>query len=828
MKQKPTTPLMTAQKTGGFAALALAVFCADMLPAQAQQNAAVRSLPGGDRNLLVEAVAPVTAANSSQRVALVIGNAAYKEAPLVNPVNDARAMAQALRESGFTVILRENTDQRTLLQALREFGDRLRAGGTGLFYYAGHGMQIKGRNYLIPVGAPIEREDEVAYNAVDAQAVLDKMEAAGNAANIMILDACRNNPFTRSTRSGQAGLAQMDAPVGTLVAFSTSPGAVASDGSGANGLYTQHLLTAVRQNGSKIEDVFKQVRSNVRRDSQGKQVPWEVTSLEGDFYFRGAPATSDGGTGASAAAGAAVENALWDAVKTSDMPIEIRAYLGRYPNGLYAAAARERLTRLQPALAVAVVAATHARPATQQVAATAPVAARASTGDSWSYITENQLTGTRSNYSRKVSSISANGDNVINDGAQVANLAGHTRYIRNAERERFFSDGYKLVPSQLRAGFKETLNYNIRSKYKDGSEKTFSGNGTLEVLGREKINTPAGQFMAWRIHRLMRGADTRDADTSGSAGAEFAGDLTTWFVPEINSIVATENTETNVRTGKVSLKTRDALTAFNLVDAASASTARNNLAQAAAQPGGTAFMMAGTDGSVDQTAVNKRTEELLATIAAQKPAGAARPSAFSNSFGMTTGDIWRYQTVDKFKKEVVANWSRRIDSLNTDGSIKLNDGYATWTPDGTITLLQGKDGYRREYSPGYKWLPATLKAGYSEQLKHTMAYRNVGGPNGSEDREGTLTVVGKETVKVPAGEFEAWKIEAAGFGNGKNTSNNSAYAIRFKETFWYVPALRNFVASDFEQFSQSGQVQFNSRQELTSFNVRGAENLAQR
>ncbi|MEO6017432.1 MAG: caspase family protein [Polaromonas sp.] len=823
MKQKPTSSLLVAQKTGGFAALALAVFCADILPAYAQQNAATRSQASGDRNLLVQAVAPPAATNSTQRLALVIGNAAYKDAPLVNPVNDARAFAQALKESGFTVILRENTDQRALLQALREFGDRLRAGGTGLFYYAGHGMQIKGRNYLIPVGAAIEREDEVAYNAVDAQAVLDKMEAAGNPSNIMILDACRNNPFTRSTRSGQAGLAQMDAPVGTLVAFSTSPGAVASDGSGANGLYTQHLLTAVRQNGSKIEDVFKQVRSNVRRDSQGKQVPWEVTSLEGDFYFRGAPASAEGG---AATAGAAVENALWDAVKASDVPIEVRAYLGRYPNGLYAAAARERLARLQPAVAVAVPV-SPARPATQ-IAVAAPVEARFSVGDYWNYTGENQLTGTRSNYSRKVSSISANGDKVLNDGSQLSSAAGHTRYLRNAERERFYSDGYKLVPSQLRAGFKEAISYSIRSKYKDGSEKTFNGSGTLEVMGREKVSTPAGQFMAWRIHRLVRGADTRNSDTSG---AELAGDLTVWYVPEINSVVATENTDTNLRTGKVSLKNREALTGFCLMDAATASAGRDNMALAATQPGGVAFMTAGGDGTVDQAAVNKRTDELLATIAAQKPSAsgaASRPSAFRNSFGMTTGDLWRYQTVDRFKKEVVANWSRRIDSFNSDGSIKLNDGGAMWTPSGAIKLVQAKDGTRREYTPEYHWLPATLKAGYTEPLKHTMRYNNAGGENGSQDREGTLTVLGKETIKVPAGEFEAWKIEASGFANGKDFSRNSTYTIRFKETFWYVPALRNFVASEFEQFNQAGQIQFNSRQELTSFSVRGAENLAQR
>ena len=233
----------------------------------------------------------------TQRVALVIGNGQYKDSPLSNPVNDARAIAQALRESGFAVIVRENTDQKTMLTALREFGDRLRGGGVGLFYFAGHGMQIKGRNYLIPVGARIEREDEVAYAAVDAQAVLDKMEAAGNGTNIMILDACRNNPFARSFRGGQAGLAIMDAPVGTLVAFATSPGTVASDGDGQNGLYTQHLLTAMRQTDAKVEDVFKQVRKAVRRDSDGKQVPWESTSLEGDFYFVGGKPVPASGAG---------------------------------------------------------------------------------------------------------------------------------------------------------------------------------------------------------------------------------------------------------------------------------------------------------------------------------------------------------------------------------------------------------------------------------------------------------------------------------------------------------------------------------------------------
>ncbi len=324
-------------------ALAAILLCSMPLPSGLAQaaSAGVPTAAPDERNLQVKSMVQPSVDNT-QRVALVIGNGAYKEGPLANPVNDAHAIALALKESGFTVISRENIDQRGMLAALREFGDKLRAGGTGLFYYAGHGMQIKGRNYLIPVGASIDREDEVAYSAVDAQAVLDKMEAAGNVANIMILDACRNNPFTRSTRSGQAGLAQMDAPVGTLVAYATSPGAVASDGSGANGLYTQHLLTAIRQPGSKVEDVFKRVRANVRRDSQGKQVPWESTSLEGDFYFRGGPVSA-----APADPAQEAEAALWNAVKDSKLPLELRVYLSRYPIGKFASTALARLDQLQ-------------------------------------------------------------------------------------------------------------------------------------------------------------------------------------------------------------------------------------------------------------------------------------------------------------------------------------------------------------------------------------------------------------------------------------------------------------------------------------------------
>ena len=219
------------------------------------------------------------------RIALVIGNAAYAEGPLANPVNDARDMAAALRQLGFEVLSGENLNRRRMEDLIREFGRKIRGGGVGMFYFAGHGVQVGGANYLIPIGAVINGEAEVKYEAVDAGFVLAQMEEARNRLNIVVLDACRNNPFARSFRSSTRGLASIDAPVGTLIAYATAPGRTASDGAGRNGLYTKALLAAMRVPGLKIEDVFKRVRSEVRRQSNNQQIPWEASSIEGDFYF---------------------------------------------------------------------------------------------------------------------------------------------------------------------------------------------------------------------------------------------------------------------------------------------------------------------------------------------------------------------------------------------------------------------------------------------------------------------------------------------------------------------------------------------------------------
>lgn len=294
------------------------------------------------------------ASSSSQRVALVIGNSAYTTAPLKNPVNDARAIAQALQELGFEVEYEENLSQNEMKRAIRAFGQKARSGGVRLFYYAGHGIQVNGENYLIPVNADFNNELEVEYETVNAGLVLAQLEEAEHSLNIIILDACRNNPLTRSFRSATRGLAAINAPSGTLIAYATAPGSVASDGEGSNGLYTQELLRYMRTPGLSVENIFKQVRISVRGKSAGKQTPWESSSLTADFFFSGAnnaAATQREEPTRPATDSKAIELEFWDSIKNSSDPDDFREYLRKYPDGDFAGIANNRLKKLRASTA---------------------------------------------------------------------------------------------------------------------------------------------------------------------------------------------------------------------------------------------------------------------------------------------------------------------------------------------------------------------------------------------------------------------------------------------------------------------------------------------
>ena len=218
---------------------------------------------------------------AGERAALLVGNASYPKAQLITPLHDVHAMSQALREARFTVTIVENATQRELYERTSEFFKEHANAGIHLFYYAGHSIQFNGRNYLIPVDADFDAPD-VFGRLFDLRHLLDKLEAASATTRIVILDACRNNPFSQHPNAS-SGLSELIAPANTFVAFSTAPGAVASDGASRNSPYTRSLLSNLFRPGERIEDVFKAVRREVRKETNGSQTPWESTSLEHDF-----------------------------------------------------------------------------------------------------------------------------------------------------------------------------------------------------------------------------------------------------------------------------------------------------------------------------------------------------------------------------------------------------------------------------------------------------------------------------------------------------------------------------------------------------------------
>ena len=290
---------------------------------------------------------------AAPRVALVVGNGAYHRiSPLQNPVNDAELMAGTLRGLGFDVSIATDATQQEFKSAIRDFGKRLRKAGSdavGLFFYAGHGVQSGEHNYLVPLDAPIEEEADLEFEAVPARWVLSRMEAAGNALNVVILDACRNNPFKSGFRSGLRGLTRMPAPTGSLIAYSAGPGQAAEDGDGRNSPYTLALAEALEVPGLKVEEVFKRVRNTVLKRVGVQQTPWEESSLRGDFYFRA------GASVASAAvpdrqSGQSFDEKAKSAFEAAERVHTIAAYqlvVERFPGHFYAALAQAQIDKMR-------------------------------------------------------------------------------------------------------------------------------------------------------------------------------------------------------------------------------------------------------------------------------------------------------------------------------------------------------------------------------------------------------------------------------------------------------------------------------------------------
>ncbi len=314
-----------------------------------------------DRIFIISLVALVWSAAPSlaqKRIALIIGNSNYtKIQSLPNPEKDSQLMALTLNKLGFEVISAVDADRISISRAVRNFGKALRKGGkdaVGLFFYAGHGVQARGENYLIPLGAEVEDEADLDIEAISASAVLAQMEAAGNSLNMVILDACRNNPYKAKMRSNTRGLTRVNAASGSLIAFAAAPGQVAADGNGENSPYTTALVEAMQVPGLSVEQMFKRVRISVEAQTNNQQTPWEESSLRGEFYFNPARITpaDDPIVATQPPPGQqinpkSIELSFWNSINTSNNPALFQEYLNRYNNGIFAFIAKLKLEELQ-------------------------------------------------------------------------------------------------------------------------------------------------------------------------------------------------------------------------------------------------------------------------------------------------------------------------------------------------------------------------------------------------------------------------------------------------------------------------------------------------
>ena len=463
------------------------------------------------------------AAITEDRIALVIGNAAYRNDPLDNPVNDARLIGQSLRQAGFTVSLHENLDRASLLNALREFGNRLNENTIAVLYYAGHGLQLRDRNYLIPVDAEIRSEDEIPIAGIDLGFILGRMSTARSRINIVILDACRNNPFSASKSGNKAqGLAQMDAPVGTLLAYATAPGKLAADGGGgANSLYASYLAKHALTPGLPVEHVFKRVREAVVRDTKELQVPWESSSLQGEFAF--VPGVSP--TQTAADADAAGEVAFWNSIQASTRADEYRAYLRQYPNGRFAALAQTRL-------------AAYTTPAPAPAAAgDARADALPHVGDTWRYRVQDQFRLGDLFLTARVDGVGADGIaetwTTTSDGklrtTVVPLTPGFTSLPGWTSTPPEFAP-YLLAVRGLRAG--QTLPE--QSRRVEQAQVPLA----VRVEGEEDVVVGAGRFRAVKL--VLRGqSQARGAGKANAVSTEYV----VWYAPQARrSVKATVST----------------------------------------------------------------------------------------------------------------------------------------------------------------------------------------------------------------------------------------------------------------------------------------------
>ena len=482
--------------------------------------------------------------NALPRMALIIGNTKYAEAPLKNPANDAKAIAGELQKTNFKVNLLLDAGRNQMAEAIAAFSaDLAKTKGVGMFYYAGHGAQLAWRNYLIPVDAVIEKLEDMRAKTIDLSSLLEGMTRAKNPMNVIMLDACRDNPFGTKVPTEQKGLSQFDAPPGSLLAYATSPGNTAGDGEGANGLYTENLLREIRVPEAKIEDVLKRVRLAVRRKSEGQQIPWESTSLEDDFYFL-PPQHIKKLSESELEKAFNAELAIWEKIRESKEPGPLEEYLRNYPSGRFSELAQFRLDQVlkskgEKAIQIEVA---KDNPFTKGIGR---IDTRFQTGESWSYREFDLYTGLELRRFRHIISEITDTEIIFNKGVLVTDLFGNLAKTPEGLRytgAQFFIPDYSV-------GKKWSTRFKVNLPNGGVNETEYD----FRVVAFESITVPAGTFDAFRVE----GQGWTRIGTGGNILLRY----TYWISSRVKRVVANEIMRKH-SSGKVLNNERQELTAY--------------------------------------------------------------------------------------------------------------------------------------------------------------------------------------------------------------------------------------------------------------------------
>lgn len=661
-------------------------------------------------------------AQADDRVALVIGNSAYRVSPLDNPRNDADAMAKLLQDAGFRVDKQLDTDLTGLQAAVDRFGNAIRDPKVkfGLFYYAGHGLQQDWRNYLVPVSANIRVSADVPKQTVDVSSLLRYMEQAQGRSFLVVLDACRDDPFAGSYKPPAKGLSQFDAPVGSLLAYATAPGSVAQDGDGKNGLYTSNLLREFAVRGTRIEDAFKRVRLNVRLASKGQQIPWESTSLEEDVYLF--PSAHKNLSEAEKDQLLEQEMAAWLTVKSSADPHVLGGFIRQYPSGSASELAQSRLSRLLVVMAAQ----------------------------------ESQR---------------------LKGAAQSAAQGA----LELVERE---------AAAQARVAQAEQLRLSAEK-----AEQTRAQLAQQEVDRQEALRVQAQRLATERAEAARVAAEqSRVAEVQALANRTEAARLAAVAQAEAASRAQSLAQAAQREVQRVQALQQQQAQAMRL-EAQQAESAR--MAQA------------------DLAAAQQREAQRLAQERRAAQALVASTVPVAEVFNLPATPFYkgyaehqrRYSVGDEFNIRVIDQSTKlakplvmRVTQVDMDAErVVFNDGeFVSDLMGNTTTNQRGAFSTPRQFYPadlfvGKKW-STRFKQSRPGGVKYTYLY--------------DLKVVGKESITVPAGTFEAFKIEAKGF--------NQELGAYLERNIWVAPGVNADIAHEIKVRLRNGWIEQNDRQELVS------------